>query len=533
MRVCCLLFAAAVFREGVGQREGLVSQARWVCACRKETCVAAAGWDRALFYFRVWVRRSLCSHNDGGEQKQKSTRAAGALVLSEAGVSMQTCRRRRYSGHAGGECRGGGMQRFCVRCRIQTCHASPLFMCLAAGVVEMPAPKKKSVSGSSDRESRSRERKSRKDKSSGSEPDRADDQDTRTSDANDGQSPDRKSSKRKSSERKSSERKSSERKSAERTSTERKAAEKRPSRLEKAERGRKPSKTPDEKKASRGGSGKKKSKKDKERRRASSGDRAVEEPPKKEKKAREEREKDPEYGPWGSGSARVEKFRVSELLPDKEGFQSHSGHWIEEKIKCPVCWQLKPRSTLGMHLESNTYCLGWQAKLDGKTVEKSFACGYCWKTFFRKEDLDQHRNACGKQPPSEPAGKPRHNANVKVLAVKAEPSGSTSSEEKKKGKKEAASGSGRRGRTPSVIVAPAQSQESRPKVSLKSRTRTRSRKAAAAVKAVAAKAAAAGIAGPPRPGRRRRNSELTSVCSPWASACCERPGPARHGLCLT
>ena len=103
VHVCGLLFPAAVFREGVGslgsaeacflRPGGLVRAVR-----RIEICVATAGLSRALnravFYFRVGVRQSLCSHNDGGEQKQQSTRAAGALVLSEAGVSMETCRRR-------------------------------------------------------------------------------------------------------------------------------------------------------------------------------------------------------------------------------------------------------------------------------------------------------------------------------------------------------------------------------------------------------------------------------------------------------
>ena len=86
----CLLLALCMFVACCFPQP--FSENGWAAACLLRP--GGLVLNRAVFYFRVGVRQSSCSHNDGGEQKQQSTRAAGALVLSEAGVSMETCRRR-------------------------------------------------------------------------------------------------------------------------------------------------------------------------------------------------------------------------------------------------------------------------------------------------------------------------------------------------------------------------------------------------------------------------------------------------------
>ena len=39
-------------------------------------------------------------------------------------------------------------------------------------------------------------------------------------------------------------------------------------------------------------------------------------------------------------------LRICELPTAKEGVQLANGAWAEEKVKCPCCWMLKPRSTM-------------------------------------------------------------------------------------------------------------------------------------------------------------------------------------------
>ena len=80
----------------------------------------------------------------------------------------------------------------------------------------------------------------------------------------------------------------------------------------------------------------------------------------------------------------------------------------DERVSCPVCWAVKPRNTLWLHLTNSASCGNWQEKLlglsDGTKHEK---CKFCGKAFYRESDRLQHQRTCTAQPVAEPASPPR------------------------------------------------------------------------------------------------------------------------------
>ena len=116
-------------------------------------------------------------------------------------------------------------------------------------------------------------------------------------------------------------------------------------------------------------------------------------------------EKNGLWGPFGQ----VKPFRISELpaFPDKGAGSGGSGG-KDERVSCPVCWSVKPRNTLWLHLSNSASCGSWQEKLlglsDGTKQEK---CRFCSKAFYRESDRLQHERNCTAQPVAEPASPPR------------------------------------------------------------------------------------------------------------------------------
>ena len=85
---------------------------------------------------------------------------------------------------------------------------------------------------------------------------------------------------------------------------------------------------------------------------------------------------------------------------------------VEWAPKTPIlmikAWLLKPRSTMHVHLSSNSGCRNWQMKLSGRKVpEAEHKCTFCARCFYKPEDRDQHEYSCGKRRPEEPADPPR------------------------------------------------------------------------------------------------------------------------------
>ena len=110
------------------------------------------------------------------------------------------------------------------------------------------------------------------------------------------------------------------------------------------------------------------------------------------------------FGPYGG---EVPQFQIRDLPADKAaGF--YKGQWQEEKVRCPVCWQVKPRTTMWLHLQQNSMCLWWQKKYQGIEYKAEFQCMHCDKMFYQATARDQHEHRCWlNQPPAEPKDPPR------------------------------------------------------------------------------------------------------------------------------
>ena len=115
-------------------------------------------------------------------------------------------------------------------------------------------------------------------------------------------------------------------------------------------------------------------------------------------------EKNGVWGPFG----KVKAFRISELPAHVENEKGAGSGGKDERVSCPVCWAVKPRNTLWLHLSNSASCGSWQEKLlglsDGTKQEK---CRFCSKAFYRESDRLQHERNCTAQPVAEPASPPR------------------------------------------------------------------------------------------------------------------------------
>ena len=111
-------------------------------------------------------------------------------------------------------------------------------------------------------------------------------------------------------------------------------------------------------------------------------------------------EKNGVWGPFG----KVKAFRISELPAHVENEKGAGSGGKDERVSCPVCWAVKPRNTLWLHLSNSASCGSWQEKLlglsDGTKQEK---CRFCSKAFYRESDRLQHERNCTAQPVAEPA----------------------------------------------------------------------------------------------------------------------------------
>ncbi len=114
---------------------------------------------------------------------------------------------------------------------------------------------------------------------------------------------------------------------------------------------------------------------------------------------------DSKDGPWGP-YGKIGAFYISKLtaVPRKSWDK-------DERVSCPVCWAVKPRNTLWLHLSDSAICRAWQEKYLGLSDgSKKVFCRYCQKRFFREADKDQHEFRCSAQPVPEPPGLPRTRA---------------------------------------------------------------------------------------------------------------------------
>ena len=56
------------------------------------------------------------------------------------------------------------------------------------------------------------------------------------------------------------------------------------------------------------------------------------------------------WGPFGP----VKAFSIAGLEVARQAGFLKNGAWAEEKVRCPCCWLLKPRSTMHTHLSAAT-----------------------------------------------------------------------------------------------------------------------------------------------------------------------------------
>ena len=77
-------------------------------------------------------------------------------------------------------------------------------------------------------------------------------------------------------------------------------------------------------------------------------------------------------------------------------------------MSCPVCWAVKPRNTLWLHLTNSASCESWQLKYLGLgDGTKKAICKHCGKSFYREADMKQHEKHCTAQPVPEPKTGPK------------------------------------------------------------------------------------------------------------------------------
>ena len=347
---------------------------------------------------QTWRRaaQTRAARRRGGEQarlvqpgvvaaskKGSCSRCLGAVGGPE---SFETCRRRQYLRHAGGESRkglrdegegwGDGVMGY-----VRTLLGLTVW-CWSRVQPAMPDP-------STPKPVRAGENAAEKDGSSESESkEKPGEERSRDKAREKSSSQDKSGSEEKSS---SQDKSGSEEKSTENSPDYGKAKTPSPSRgRSRSRRSRREKRSKKEKKD-------KKDKKDKKEKKETKDISSEQEDDRKDKGQWSE-EDSKEWGPYHEVAA----FRICDLPTAKSAVQLPSGYWNE-----PVCWAWKPRSTMHMHLLQNSACQIWQQRLAGKgTPKPQFPCRFCTRRFYKKADCEQHEYRCSAGPPAEPATSP-------------------------------------------------------------------------------------------------------------------------------